>query len=64
MGVESIVAISMSHCREPREMLTVMQCHYVVVLQVYRTLVTSRKLHLLPHQKAPQKAENHLIELE
>jgi hypothetical protein len=26
--------------------------------------VTSRKLHLLPHQKAPQRAKKHLIELE
>jgi hypothetical protein len=29
--VESIVAISMSHSRESREVSTVMQCHYVVV---------------------------------
>jgi hypothetical protein len=62
MGVESIVAISMIHFVS-REVSTVMHCHYVVVFQVYRTLVTSRKLHLLPHQKAPQGAENHLIEL-
>jgi hypothetical protein len=26
--------------------------------------VTSRKSHLLPHQKAPQRAEGHLAELE
>jgi hypothetical protein len=63
MGVESIVAISMNHSCDPLEVSTVMHCHYVVVFQVYRTLVTSRKLHLLPHQKAPQGAENHLIEL-
>jgi hypothetical protein len=50
MGVESIVAISMSHCRDPLEVPTLMQCHYVVVFQVYRTKVTSRKFHLHPEE--------------
>ena len=64
MGVESIVAASLSHSRDPHEVSTVMQCHYVVVFSVYRTLVTSRKLYLVPHQKAPQRAENRELDLE
>ena len=64
MGVESIVTILLGHFRAPYEEVTVMQCHYVVVFQVYRTKVTSRKLDLYRRQKTAQLVANPLVQVE